>query len=84
MAAAKQRRAFLDRPLVPASAVLIGERNQGPARVDPGPVPRMGEQHEGQQAADLIVGQETIEHAGEADRLSARSARWISGPELAA
>ena len=55
---------------VPLGPVLLGQRHQRPVRLGAGGPPRVGQQHQRQQAGHLaVLGQQPAQPAGEPDRL---------------
>ncbi len=69
-AAADQRLALGDQPLVPPAAVLVGEQDQVPAGVRAGRAAGLGKQHEGEQAQRLrLVWHQAGQQAAEPDGL---------------
>ena len=56
---------------VPAGAVLVGQRDEPAALVDPRRAARLDQQHQGEQPRRLgVVGHRTVHHPGQPDRLA--------------
>ena len=79
-----RRDALGDRSGVPQAAVLLGERDQRAVGASPRRAAGIGEQHQREQTGDLaVVGQQSMELTGQADRLGAELDASSDGPELA-
>ncbi len=69
--AVDQLGSLADQVAVPAGAVLFVQRHQPAVVADAGRAPRLGEQHQRQQAGRLgVVGHHVAEHSGQPDRLA--------------
>ena len=76
-----ERDALGDRVAVPQRPVLLGERDQRAAGAGPRRAPGVGEQHEREQAGDLVVaGREPVQQPGQPDRLVGELGALQIGP----
>ena len=76
---------FGDGAGVPAGPVLLGQGDQAAVGPGPGRPPGVGEQHQRQEPGDLaVLGQQPVQLLVRRIASEVRSARWRSGPELAA